>query len=77
MECQPADDIVALDIVVNGVMRRSPVGQTLLGLIEELQLEPSQVAIEMNRRIVKRAEWETLPLTSGAQIEIVHFVGGG
>ena len=77
MECQPTDDIAALDIVVNGATRRSLAGQTLLGLVEELQLEPSRIAIEMNRRIVKRAEWGTLRLASGAQIEIVQFVGGG
>ena len=77
MECQPTDDIAALDIMVNGAMRRSPAEQTLLGLLEELQLEPSQVAIEMDRRIVKRADWQTLQLASGAKIEIVQFVGGG
>jgi thiamine biosynthesis protein ThiS len=35
------------------------------------------VAVEMDRRIVKRTEWETLELPPGAKIEIVQFVGGG
>jgi len=35
------------------------------------------VAVEMDRRIVKRIEWETLELRSGAAVEIVQFVGGG
>jgi thiamine biosynthesis protein ThiS len=66
-----------MEITVNGDGRRAPAGQTLLGLLRELQLEPSRVAVEMNRRIVKRAEWETLELAPGARLEIVQFVGGG
>ena len=77
MECQPTEDIGSIEITVNGVARRSPMGQTLSGLLRDLQLEPSQVAIEMDRRIVKRTEWDALELNSGAQIEIVQFVGGG
>jgi len=65
------------DIVVNGVVRQAPAGQTLLGLLRDLDLEPSRVAVEMDRRIVKRAEWETLALEPGARLEIVQFVGGG
>jgi thiamine biosynthesis protein ThiS len=65
------------NIVVNGVARQAPPGQTLLELLRELQLEPARVAVEMDRRIVKRSEWETLELPPGAKIEIVQFVGGG
>ena len=35
------------------------------------------VAVEMDGRIVKRAQWETLELAPGAKLEIVQFVGGG
>jgi len=69
--------IESRNIVVNGVARQAPSGQTLLDLLRELQLEPSRVAVEMDRRIVKRSEWETLELPAGAKIEIVQFVGGG
>jgi thiamine biosynthesis protein ThiS len=66
-----------LEIVVNGVARQAPAGQTLLGLLRELELEPSRVAVEMDRRIVKRADWDALELEPGAKLEIVQFVGGG
>jgi len=65
------------EIVVNGAVRQSPAGQTLLGLLRDLDLEPSRVAVEMDRRIVKRTEWEALELHPGARLEIVQFVGGG
>jgi len=77
MECQPTSGPSVQNIVVNGAPRRAPVGQTLLGLLLELQLEHSRVAVEMDRRIVKRAEWDSLELPPGACIEIVQFVGGG
>ena len=65
------------EIVVNGAERRVAAGQTVMGLLRELELEPARVAVELNRRIVKRAEWETLEIESGARLEIVQFVGGG
>ena len=65
------------EIVVNGAVRQAPAGQTLLGLLRDLDLEPSRVAVEMDRRIVKRTEWEALELKPGARLEIVQFVGGG
>jgi thiamine biosynthesis protein ThiS len=77
MECQPTDDIGSVEIVVNGAPRRTPAEQTLLGLVGELGLEPERVAIEVDRRIVKRDQWATLRLRAGARIEIVQFVGGG
>ena len=77
MGCQHTPNIPTVEIIVNGAARRSPADQTLLGLLRELQIEPAQVAIEMDRRIVRRAEWDTLQPAPGSKIEIVQFVGGG
>ena len=77
MECQHSEDIGSFEISVNGDARLTPRRQTVSGLLQELRLDPSRVAIEMNRRIVKRTEWDTLELFPGAKIEIVQFVGGG
>jgi sulfur carrier protein len=72
MECQPTQEIL-----VNGEKRSVPPGHTLLKLLEDLRLEPSRVAVELDRRIVKRPEWDALELAAGAKLEIVQFVGGG
>jgi sulfur carrier protein len=77
MECQPTGKTDANEILVNGAPRQVPGGLTVLGLLRDLRLEPSRVAVEMDHRIVKRAEWETLELPPGAKLEIVQFVGGG
>lgn len=66
-----------VDIIVNGERRRAREGQTILGLLEELQLDPARVAVELDRRIVKQPLWTETVLRPGAEIEIVQFVGGG
>jgi len=66
-----------IEIVVNGDSRRVREGQTLLGLLRELAREPERVAIEMDRKIVKQANWSGTVLQAGTRLEIVQFVGGG
>jgi sulfur carrier protein len=68
---------MAMEIVVNGEPRVAHEGQTILGLLRELGLEPTRVAVEYDRRIVKQAAWPETILRPGSQVEIVQFVGGG
>jgi thiamine biosynthesis protein ThiS len=42
-----------------------------------LGLEPTRVAVEYDRKIVKQAVWPETVLREGSQVEIVQFVGGG
>ncbi len=64
-------------IVVNGEKRVAPEGQTVIGLLRDLRLEPARVAVELDRKIIKQPQWESTILREGAQLEIVQFVGGG
>jgi len=66
-----------IEIVLNGEPRRAREGETVLGLLEELRIDPARVAIELDRRILKRPFWADTALRPGAEIEIVQFVGGG
>jgi sulfur carrier protein len=66
-----------LNITVNGEARAVPATLTLLELIHQLELDPQRVAVELNRRIVKRENWAAAVLNEGAALEIVQFVGGG
>jgi sulfur carrier protein len=66
-----------IDIVVNGETRAASEGQTILDLLQQLDLDPSRVAVELDRRIVKQPRWGETILNAGAQVEIVQFVGGG
>ena len=50
---------------------------TLGGLLEELKVIPGRVAVEVNLRIIKRADVPGFPIKEGDEVEIVNFVGGG
>ncbi len=67
----------ARSAMVNGERRSIEPGTTLASLVRQLGLDPSRLAIEFNRRIVKSAAWPQTEIDDGAQIEIVQFVGGG
>jgi thiamine biosynthesis protein ThiS len=64
-------------IIVNGETKTAAEGQTVLGLLRQLEMDPERVAVELDRRIVKQPQWAETELRSGAQLEIVQFVGGG
>ena len=68
---------MAISIVVNGETRAARAGDTISDLIRALELDPERLAIELDRRIVKRAQWTTTVLPAGSTLEIVQFVGGG
>jgi thiamine biosynthesis protein ThiS len=65
-------------IQINGEPRKIPQSSLSLNeLLETLSLSPQRIAVEVNKAIVRRHEWEKTVLKDGDQIEIVHFVGGG
>lgn len=66
-----------IEIVVNGKPRRVPSGLNVVRLLSFLEVDPSRVAVELNREIARKPEWESTAVKEGAQVEIVWFVGGG
>ena len=66
-----------IETTINGATQQVPENLTLRELLRHLNLGEDRVAIERNRQIVKREEWESVRVEAGDQLEIVHFVGGG
>ena len=66
-----------MNIILNGEPKEIPESLALDGLITELGLKSERLAIEVNRRIIRRADWPSTTLSEGDKVEIVHFVGGG
>jgi len=66
-----------IEIAVNGRPQRVREGLNVTGLLKTLGVEGSRVAVELNREIVRKPEWESTVIGEGAKIEIVWFVGGG
>jgi thiamine biosynthesis protein ThiS len=46
-------------------------------LLDELGLSRELVAVELNRRILRRGEFNETAIEDGDELEVVHFVGGG
>ncbi len=65
-----------MNLVINGEPQASP-ASTLSALVEHLGMKPDRVAIELNREIVPRDQWNQTELHDGDRLESVQFGGGG
>jgi sulfur carrier protein len=66
-----------IQITVNGDPRELPVGSTVKDLVAALGLQPTQVAVERNKELVRRADHASTGLLDGDRLEVVTFFGGG
>jgi thiamine biosynthesis protein ThiS len=66
-----------MKLEINGNSRDFPGPLSIQGLFQQLGIKPDRVAVELNRTIVPREQWDKTALSEGDRLEIVHFVGGG
>jgi thiamine biosynthesis protein ThiS len=66
-----------ISITINGEERVVPTGLNIRKLVEHLKLDPERVAVELNRKLVRKGQWEETAVEAGSSVEIVTFVGGG
>lgn len=66
-----------MKIHINGEQKEIAHGLNIAGLLDELQIRPGRVVVELNRTIISREMQESTSLKDGDVLEIVHFVGGG
>jgi sulfur carrier protein len=66
-----------IEIVLNGEKRQVPEGLSVSGLLAHVGIVADRVAVELELEIVPRGKWAATPVLDGAQVEVVHFVGGG
>jgi sulfur carrier protein len=66
-----------VQITVNGQVREVAEGTSIAALLEELELPPPQVAVEVNLRLIPRAQHAQHRLAAGDRLEVVTLVGGG
>ena len=59
---------MSIEIVVNGRTHATSPHQTVLGLLQELGLDPARVAVELDRSILKQAR-----LSHGRQKRLLHI----
>lgn len=68
---------IAVRIQINGEKKDVLEGQSVAALLEQLQIRPGRVVVELNRTIISREAHGSTLLKEGDVLEIVHFVGGG
>ncbi len=66
-----------MHIVLNGDPAEVPGPLTIQQLLDHLGVDARLVAVECNRTVVPRARYAGTDVPSGAEVEIVAFVGGG
>lgn len=64
-------------ITLNGEAHTIAGDAALTALIAGLKLRKGRVAVEINRTIIPKADWDKCQLQPGDTVEIVNFVGGG
>ena len=66
-----------MKITLNGEIKELETEVTLDRLLELFSLSSQRVAIELNREVVRRQDWDTTIVRDEDSLEVVHFVGGG
>jgi len=66
-----------MKVFLNGEVREIPSGLDLEQLLEHFSLPSQRVAVELNKTVVRRADWPATKVEDSDTIEVIHFVGGG
>jgi sulfur carrier protein len=71
------DSDLGFSIQLNGEPYSIDGDPRLTALVEKLNLRRGRVAVELNQSVIPKAEWASVVLQPGDNVEIVNFVGGG
>ena len=66
-----------IKIQINGETKKIAKELNLGKLLEVLALPSERIAVELNKEVVRKKNWENILIKDADKIEIVHFVGGG
>ena len=68
---------MTIEIRLNGERQQIPASLSIVQLLEHFDLPKDRVAVERNRTIIPKPQWESVSVGQGDELEVVHFVGGG
>ncbi len=66
-----------MKIIINGKTKEIPYEINIVELLENFSLPKERIAIEINKKVVRKKDWENIKVADADQIEVIHFVGGG
>ena len=65
-----------MQLIINGQQRSVKQALTVSQLLQQLNLAPERVVVELNKNILTAEAYATL-LEDGDALELIQFVGGG
>ncbi len=66
-----------MKVFINGEIKEITGEVSLVELLKKFSLPHERVAVELNKEVVRKKDWENILVKDADKIEIVHFVGGG
>jgi len=79
VKCDAYDDtsMKSMILEINGETRTISPVSNVRELLQLLGVAEGRVAVELNRKIIRRGDWEKTAISNMDRVEIVQFVGGG
>ena len=68
---------MAVTLTINGETRHFGDSVSVAALLTGMGLDPAKIAVERNREIVPRSQYDGTVVADGDKLEIVQFIGGG
>ena len=68
---------IIMKVVINGEIKEIAKKINLQALLKNLSLASERIAVELNKEVVRKKDWENIEINEADKIEIIHFVGGG
>ena len=66
-----------MNIIVNGSERHCPTDSNLSELLTLLDMQDKKIALEINKEVISRGEYDSYILNEGDAVEIIQAIGGG
>jgi sulfur carrier protein len=66
-----------MKVLINGETKEITGELNLSELLKRFSMPSERVAVELNREVVRKKDWENTKITEGDRLEVIHFVGGG
>jgi len=66
-----------MQVTINGEKRELAENLTISEILKNLELPSERVAVELNKEVVRKKDWENIKVNDADKIEVIHFVGGG
>ena len=66
-----------MNLTVNGQRKNFSAPLNVAQLLSQLELNPEQIVVELNRDILTADKYIDIQLNDGDTLEIIQFVGGG